>query len=166
MAHRRLSSGLALVSTALLLAFAVPATTALGADHQLAGDLAAAVPGPAIPDPIRAFLHCLGAVGLSDQQKADAKTILEAGKPVLEGLHQQVVADRKAVADLLGTGSPDPCAVGSAVLRVGADRKAVKDELVKIGASLEALLTADQKTKFEGCLAGTKVGTATPPAGQ
>ena len=145
----------ALALLAILVALLVPAAPA-----------AAAAPAPpvdpqaiaALPGPIASFLHCLAVVGLTDQQKADTKAILEASRPVIEGLAAQLAADAKSLKVLVDAGK-DPCAIGAAVLKVGADEKALKDAFVKIGTSIEALLTAEQKAKFQGCLAGIR-----PPA--
>lgn len=109
--------------------------------------------------PIASFLRCLGVVGPTDQQKADTKAILEASRPVIEGLVAQLAADAKSLKALVDAGK-DPCAIGAALLKVGADEKALKDAFVKIGTSIEALLTPEQKAKFQGCLAGIKAPTA------
>jgi Spy/CpxP family protein refolding chaperone len=132
-----------------------------------AGQAAATTTAPAVdPEatataagPIASFLRCLGVVGLTDQQKADTKAILEAAKPAIEGLVAQLAADGKALKALVDAGK-DPCAIGAAVLKVGADEKALKAAFVKIGTSIEALLTLEQKAKFQGCLAGLRPPTA------
>jgi Spy/CpxP family protein refolding chaperone len=149
---------LAAVVAALIAAVAGPATAGLTAPPMEPGV------APAVPGPIAAFLHCLGVVGLTDQQKADAKAILEAEKPVLEGLVGQRTDDGKSLQGLLQAATKDPCAIGSALLKVTADEKAIKDEFVKIGTSLEALLTAEQKVRFQGCIAGTRALSATGDA--
>ena len=111
---------------------------------------------PAGQGPIASFLHCLGVVNLTDQQKADAKAVLDAAKPVVEGLVKQVGDDGKALKALLEATPRVPIAIGTALIKLVDDEKAIKDEFVKVGASLEALLTPEQKAKFQGCLAGIK----------
>lgn len=100
------------------------------------------------------FLGCLKILGLSDQQKTDIKAVLEAEKTVVQGLVETLRTDREALRALLEGGSTDGCAIGNAVLKVKADHEALKAERGKILASVEALLTPEQKAKFEGCLQG------------
>lgn len=98
------------------------------------------------------FLKCLTILGLSDQQKADIRQILETEKPVLQGLVQTLRTDGQALKTLLQATPPDACAIGNALIKVHADRVAVKAELEKIKANVEALLTLEQKAKLEGCM--------------
>jgi Spy/CpxP family protein refolding chaperone len=153
-------------TSSLLLAAVVVAVVAAGpaAAAGLTASQMEPSAAPAHAGPIAAFLHCLGAVGLTDQEKADAKAILEAEKPVLEGLVGQRGADGKSLQALLQATTKDPCAIGNALLKVSADKNAIKDEFVKIGASIEALLTAEQKAKFQGCIAGIRGPSATGEA--
>jgi len=104
--------------------------------------------------PIEVLLKCLSVVGLTDTQKADIKTFLESEKPIMEGLADKLKTDGAALKTALQANPADPCAVGGALLTVQADGKALKTEGGKVVAGVEALLTPEQKSKFEGCLAG------------
>ena len=143
-------------STLLLAAFVA---TLVAAGPAAAGGAAPQVDQdvvPAVQGPVASFLHCLAVVGLTDQQKSDVKGVLEAARPVVEGLVKQVAEDGKSLKALLQATPKDPLAIGTALIKLVDDQKAVKDEFVKVGAGLEALLTADQKAKFQGCLAGIR----------
>lgn len=112
-----------------------------------------ALDGPAGPKgPLAGYLGCLKVVDLTETQKADVRALLEAAKPKLEALEAALKADRAALVAALGATSPDPCAVGAALLEVEADRKAIGEELKAVRTAVEALLTAEQKAKLEGCL--------------
>ena len=133
----------ALAMAAALVLAGVPAAPALAAD----------APAPAHPNGPGGILKCLRVVDLTDQQKADIKAILEGEKDTLKGLHEAIVADRDALKALFDSENPDPCQVGTAVLKLHADRGAMRDEIAKIRSNVEALLTPEQKAKLAGCLA-------------
>lgn len=96
--------------------------------------------------------RCIEVVGLSDTQKEQVRTILEASAPRVRTLHEQLKTDRQALRELLQSSSPEACAVGNAVLKVEADQKAIAAELEKIRGEVEAVLTPEQKLKFAGCM--------------
>lgn len=126
---------------AALLALALPALPALAQENPAAG---APQPGH--------FLKCLTILGLSDAQKAEIRQILETAKPVLQGLHETLKTDAQALKAALEATPPDPCAIGTALLKVKTDRTAIKAELETVKTNVEAVLTPEQKAKFEGCL--------------
>lgn len=130
------------------------ATPLMAADSAAAGQ----------KGPVAHFLECLKIVNLSDAQKGQIKAILESAKPTLQGLHQQVETDIEALKTALGTSSPDPCAVGAALLKVHADRVAIVDEFKAIKTSIEAVLTPEQIAKLEGCLQAPR--STQPASGQ
>lgn len=120
-----------------------------------AGNPAGTQPGPGDPDgmgPLGPIGRCLAAIGLTDAQKADIKALLEAEAPTLQALHETMKTDEEAVKTAVEATTPDPCAVGTAVLKVHADREAIQAELETLRTKLEALLTAEQKLKLAGCL--------------
>jgi protein CpxP len=145
-----------LVPVAAALALALVAAPLLAAGP--AGPPPAAGQGPqqGPQGPLAGYLRCLGVVGLTDAQKADVKGILEAAKPGLDALHATLKTDREAVRAAITAATPDPCAIGRAVLKVEADLKAIGDELARVRTAIEALLTPEQKAKLEGCLKAPK----------
>ena len=140
--------------TSLVPVMAALALALVTAPLLAADDPAGPAGGPG--GPLVGYLRCLHVVGLTDGQKADVKALLEAAKPGMEALHAALKADREALRAALGATSPDACAIGAAVLKVEADLKAIGEELKKLRAAIEALLTPEQKAKLEGCLQAPK----------
>ena len=126
-------------------AFALVAAPLLAADGP---------PGPprGPQGPLAGYLRCLGVVGLSETQKADVKALLEAAKPEMETLLETLKTDREALRAAITATNPEACAVGTALLKVTADEKAIGEATKELRTAIEALLTAEQKAKLEGCL--------------
>ena len=137
------------VPLAAALAFALVAAPLLAVDRPAAPP---APEGQAPHGPLAGYLRCLHIVDLTDVQKADVKALLEAARPKLEALHVTLRADREALRAAVTATPPDPCLVGAAFLKVEADVKAIGEELKTLRTAIEALLTAEQKAKLEGCL--------------
>lgn len=116
----------------------------------------AAEPPGAPKGPIGHLLRCLTIVDLTDAQKEQVRGILEAEKPVMQGLLQQLKTDADALKAALEASPQDPCAVGSAFLKVGADKAAIRAELQAVKADVEAVLTPEQVAKLNGCLQAPK----------
>ena len=102
-------------------------------------------------------LRCLRAADLTDAQKADIKTIVEAAQPVLQAAHEKVRADRQKLHADLEAGA-DKSVLGQDVLDLHADMKAVQAELASVKDDIASKLTADQKARVGDCLAATRVG--------
>lgn len=134
-----------LVHVAAALALALVAAPLLAAD-------APAGPPPGPKGPLAGYLGCLRVVDLTEAQRADVRAILEAAKPKLDALHATLRADQEALRDAIAAPTPDPCAVGAALMKVDADRKAIGAELKLVRDAIEALLTPEQKARLEGCL--------------
>lgn len=132
----------------------VPAAAALALVLVAAPLLAVDVPSaPAAPKgPLAGYLACLRIVDLTDAQKADVKAIVEAARPKLDALHATLKTDREALRAAVTATTPDPCSIGTALLKVEADQKAIGDELKAVRTAIEALLTPEQKAKLDGCL--------------
>ncbi len=144
----RTTLGAALVAAfvAALVAGGVAAPTALSAP-------AGPPPGGRGVAPMRAALEY---AGLSDEQKAKALAIGEESRAKFADLARQARADRQALQDLVAAPSPDPKVVGTAFLKLDADRKAMKGARDKAEADLRALLTPEQKVKFDAYLQGAR----------
>lgn len=141
------------VPMAAALAFALVAAPLLAVDRPAA---APAPEGQAPHGPLAGYLRCLHIVDLTDVQKADVRTLLEAARPKLEALHVTLRADREALRAAVTATPPDPCVVGAAFLKVETDVKAIGEELKALRTAIEALLTPEQKAKLEGCLKAPK----------
>ena len=134
-----------------LVPMAAALALALVAAPLLAVDAPAGAP-PVPQGPLAGYLRCLGIVGLTDIQKADVRALLEAAKPEMEALRATLRTDREALRAAVTAATPDPCVVGSAFLKVGADLKAIGEAVKELRTAIEALLTPEQKAKLEGCL--------------
>lgn len=138
----------------------ITGTKAVGAlAAVLAGALAAGTllaqpapgAGPGAGHPIMRVLRgALGSVDLSQEQKDKVKALFEAAKPGLHQLRDQMTGDRAALKNALAAEKPDPATVGAALLRVEATKKAIKADLDKARKGLDAILTPEQRSKFDG----------------
>ena len=107
----------------------------------------------------RAFpaLRCLRDADLTDAQKADIKTIVEAATPILQADREKVRADRRKLHADLEAGA-DKAVLGQDVLDLHADVMALRTELESVKDQIAAKLTAEQKTRVGDCLAALKAG--------
>ena len=113
------------------------------------------------PNPL---LRCLQIVNLSEDQKTQVKGILDAAAPTLKALHETLATDRQALKTAIDAVPQDACAIGNAFIKVQGDEKAIRTELDKVKAAIEAILTPEQKSKLAGCLEAPKDGPG-PGAG-
>jgi Spy/CpxP family protein refolding chaperone len=88
-------------------------------------------------------------LGLSDAQITQLHTLLDARRTANETLRTQIEAAQKALKDALDAATPDPTAVGNALLAVRNLEKQIQAANDAFRTSFEALLTADQKAKLE-----------------
>jgi Spy/CpxP family protein refolding chaperone len=102
--------------------------------------------------PLGPVMHCLKVVGLSDDQKTAIKAAVDAEAPKLQALHEQAKTDREALKALVDATTQDPCAIGTAFLKVRADEVAIHTELESFRTTIESILTPEQKLKLAGCL--------------
>jgi periplasmic protein CpxP/Spy len=122
-----------------------------------AGPVAAAVadaPGaPADAPPVHGWHHHHGdgaamfrRLGLTDAQRASMKSILEAARPAIKDLHEQMRANFK----LLQQTTPDDSNYAQVAARVGQENGALTTQLInarsKVFSQCYALLAPDQKS--------------------
>lgn len=131
--------------------------TLIGATLVTTSLLAQQHPGrPARPGLPGNLGRCLEAAHLTEEQKGQTRAIIEAAGPTLRPLGAQLRTDREALRTILSSSAPEACAVGTAMLKVRSDEAAIAAEIEKLRASLEAILTAEQKLRFAGCLDGLR----------
>lgn len=137
-------------ATQIALVLAV-AAAALSEGLVLAG------PGARWPagGPIQA---ALAGLDLTADQQANVQALLDKTQPRLASLRDQARAAQQALDETLQPAALDPAAVGSAYLAVRAARDAVRVETDRLRAAIAALLTADQRAKFEASLAAHPEG--------
>ena len=92
---------------------------------------------------VAAMFHRLG---LTDAQRASMKSILQAARPAIKDLHEQMRANFK----LLQQTTPDDSNYAQLVARVGQENGALTTQLInarsKVFSQCYALLAPDQKT--------------------
>ncbi len=152
---RRLS---ALLLTAGLTAFTLPA---VAQSRQALAQSAPTTP-QSLHRPLARLRDCLGILNLSEAQKADIKAVLDAAKPQFDTLAATLQADREALSADLSKTPPDPCAIGNDVLKLHADREAMRAFLGSVKDEILALLTDAQKAKLVGCLEAPRAALAAP----
>lgn len=104
--------------------------------------------------PFGPIMHCLRILDLSQEQKDAIKAAVEAEAPKLKALHETLRADREALKALVDATTQDPCAIGTAFLKVRTDEEAIRTELQAFRTTIEGILTAEQKLVLQGCIAG------------
>lgn len=103
---------------------------------------------------------CLSILDLTEAEKSAIKGILSAEKDTVKAIVAKLKTDGQALKALLQGSNPDACAVGTAMLKVSADRHELRAERQKIETAIEGVLTPDQKARFQGCLDGHAATTA------
>lgn len=141
----RLRSPLTLVPLALTVALA-------------AGIALPALAGPGARGAGFPLRRALRQLDLSDAQKDQLRSAREARRPVFEELRSRLRTDRAALKGLLDAGTKDYTAIGKAVVRMDETRRALKSEREKARATLETILTPEQKARLEGFLRGLRAG--------
>jgi len=136
--------------TLSFLALAFLVALPLAAQPHMGGPNGGPPPGPGGPggpgpDPVAVLKDFLG---LSDAQLQQLKTLGDARNQAAQALQQQAMAAQQALGDALNAATPDPAAIGSALLAVRNVEKQFGDIQKAFKTGFEGLLTGDQKTKY------------------
>jgi Spy/CpxP family protein refolding chaperone len=138
-----------------LLALAV--TVALGAGATAAAQGAfPGGPGAGHGIFLRALRGGLATLALTDDQKAQIRTILSSKRDAGQALRQKMRTDAQALHALAAAPDVDPAAVGAAYLKVRANREASRSMAAGVVADVKAVLTPEQQTKLDGYLAALR----------
>jgi Spy/CpxP family protein refolding chaperone len=120
----------------------------------LAAGAALAQPAPGGPG---RFAHgiraAMATLDLTDAQKTKVKAIFESHKGEGQAFREQAKANRQALRAAASDAAPDPAAVGAAFLKVRADGEAAQAKMKAVKGEIDAVLTPEQKAKFEGWIA-------------
>ncbi|HQT94011.1 MAG: hypothetical protein B7Z68_09355 [Acidobacteria bacterium 21-70-11] len=100
----------------------------------------------------RAYRAALAQVGLTPNQKAHIRALVSKERPALMSLRGRQQISAAALQAVLQAPNPDPAAVGNALLKLRADRMAVRAEMKNLRKQTVAVLTPTQKAKFDGYL--------------
>ena len=101
-------------------------------------------------------------LGLTDQQQADIKKLMEAGRGDRQALWEKLKTNRDAMQQALDNANPDPAAVGELAIdahKLHLQMRALRDAQQK---AIRDLLTPDQKVKFDAMKALRPEGMGGP----
>jgi Spy/CpxP family protein refolding chaperone len=96
--------------------------------------------------------RCLAVAELTEEQKQAARAAFEAARPAIETARGALRADKDALRALIDAENPDANAIGAQVLKIEADKKALRAEVAKAAESAKADLTDEQRNLLEGCM--------------
>jgi periplasmic protein CpxP/Spy len=97
----------------------------------------------------RGIRAVLAKLDLTQEQKDKVKQIAEDAKPAVREARGRMQADREAMRALMESSSPDPTALGNAMLKVKASRTAMQAEMKKMKDATVAVLSPEQRIRFE-----------------
>lgn len=106
--------------------------------------------------PGRNIRAMMARLDLTDAQEAKVKELLESEKPKYVALREEGRTAREALRTATKAATPDPTTVGTAFLRVDANRMTLRAERKSTRQKLEALLTPEQRAKLEGFREGRR----------
>jgi protein CpxP len=97
----------------------------------------------------RPFGHRWAALGLSSDQKAQIKVVLQKCEPTLQPLVQQLVTERRALRADVQAETVDEPAIRAEAAKVASLEADVAVQRAHIAHDIRALLTPDQIQKFK-----------------
>ncbi|HTP64001.1 MAG TPA: Spy/CpxP family protein refolding chaperone [Geobacteraceae bacterium] len=107
-------------------------------------------------------------LGLTDTQKAQAKTIFQANKDVVKPIYASLRAERKNLQALIYADTVDEAAIRSETAKVAAIQADLNVNRAKVTAQFRAILTPDQLTTLKALHQkhqnGVGATPTTPPA--
>jgi Spy/CpxP family protein refolding chaperone len=86
---------------------------------------------------------------LTADQEAAVDKLRESTKAKVQPLHEAQRAKRQELKALLDGAKPDPLKVGNLTIEMHENRQQIRSALESARVSFEALLTPEQKTKYE-----------------
>jgi Spy/CpxP family protein refolding chaperone len=99
--------------------------------------------GPGGPAAAARFLE------LTEEQRAAAREIFQRQRPEMEVLHEAMRENREAQREALEVDHPDPLTVGELTIEGHALRQEARARREEAKKAFEAVLTPEQKQKFE-----------------
>jgi len=103
---------------------------------------------------MRAHREALGRLDLSQQQKDRLRASVDEARPRLDALRARVCADLAGLRALMSGESPDPTAIGRAVLEVKQSRAALQAARRALREATLSLLSPEQRLELEGYIEG------------
>ncbi len=121
--------------------------------------IAAAAVAEEYPDPAGVVAHVLE---LSDAQIASWSAILHARQDAIQPLAQQAQALQQTIAQSLASGTPDPQAIGGALISLSALQKQIGAANAQSAKQFEQILTPDQLQRLNAIRGGAQVCPIVP----
>jgi protein CpxP len=91
----------------------------------------------------------MAVVGLSDEQKAEVKDILTQNRALLEPILKHLVAERRALRNLIQSGSSDETAIRTQAASVAKLQADLAVERAKVYQAVLKILTPEQTQKLK-----------------
>jgi Spy/CpxP family protein refolding chaperone len=88
-------------------------------------------------------------LGLTEQQQAQVRQLMQAQRPKHEALREKAEANREALREALSAANPDPTAVGELAIEGQRLREEGRKLREAQDQALRQLLTPEQRTKFD-----------------
>jgi Spy/CpxP family protein refolding chaperone len=95
------------------------------------------------------MMHGLSRLDLTESQKADVQKIMDSRKATIESLHGRMQTDWEALRQVSEGANPNASAVGTAFLKLRADREAMRAERESTMQEIRSILTTEQKEKLD-----------------
>jgi periplasmic protein CpxP/Spy len=92
----------------------------------------------------RPFKHHWAALGLSDDQKTQVKSILQKYKPTMQPLVQQLVTERRAMRDAIHSPTIDESAIRAQAAKVASLQADLAVQRAHVSHDIRAVLTPEQ----------------------
>ncbi len=112
----------------------------------------------------RGFRKIAHALALTDAQKAQAKAIFQANKPVVKPIFASLRTERKNLQALMHADTIDEAAIRAETAKIAAIQADLNVNRANVGAQFRAILTPTQLATLKSMWQGPAVPAATPPA--
>jgi Spy/CpxP family protein refolding chaperone len=113
--------------------------------------------GPPPPPRLEQFLN------LTTDQQTQVEALHQSLRTTVDPLFEAKRAEDEKLHAMLESPSPDPTAIGTQVLAIRAIDQQIKAAHEATEQKVSALLTADQRLKFEALIAMRHMGPPPPP---
>lgn len=113
--------------------------------------------GPPPPPRLNEFLN------LTPSQETQIDALHDSMRTTLDPLFEQKRAEDEKLHSMIESANPDATAIGKQVLAIRAIDQQIKAAHDAMDQKISALLTADQRVKFEALIAMRRMGPPPPP---
>jgi Spy/CpxP family protein refolding chaperone len=100
----------------------------------------------------------VAALGLTDEQRQQARQLFEVSRPSMQALFVRMRQNRRALEETAAAESPDATRIGELFLEGRRLREEGRAQREQVDAALKALLTPEQRSKFELLMTSRAIG--------